>query len=267
MQPPGQRMEVELTPMDDVERLFKKLVDVLATTYPDRLHAPLEASEIYQRMIPYRRFRSVLKFDTNEDYEMAILRFLAGEHGYASVQPSQAQEELAAEASAINPNPSSIRDYAAVKVYLNAGEIRRLLDERDSYAPPEEPIDEQVEDEADEQFEQQTYEAFAAQATTVREEEPEDPVADEPEAAETESHEEPESIQSDLVFQLTSQTAAGTEEIEMTSCLHCGAELPPARKVLFCPFCGHDQRMIECRSCGAELENDWKFCISCGSTR
>jgi len=260
-------MEVELTPMDDVERLFKKLVDVLATTYPDRLHAPLEASEIYQQIIPYRRFRSVLKFDTNQDYEMAILRLLAGEHGYASVQPPQAQEELAAEASAINPDPSSIRDYAAVKVYLNAGKIRRLLDERDSYAPPEERIDKQVADEADEQFEQQTDEVFAAQATIASEEEPEDPVADEPEAAEPESHEEPESIQSDLVVQLPSQTAAGTEEIEMTSCLHCGEELPPARKVLFCPFCGHDQRTIECRSCGAELENDWKFCPSCGSTR
>ncbi|MEE8251865.1 MAG: zinc ribbon domain-containing protein [Gemmatimonadales bacterium] len=253
--------------MDDVERLFKKLVEVLATTYPDRLHAPLEASEIYQRMIPYRRFRSILKFDTNQDYEMAILRFLAGEHGYASVQPPQAQEELAAEASAINPDPSSIRDYAAVKVYLNTREIRRLLDERSSYAPPEERIDEQVEHEADEQFEQQTDEPFAAPATIASEEEPEDPVADEPEAAETESHEESESTQSDPIFQLTSETAAGTEEIETISCLHCGEELPPARKVLFCPFCGHDQRTIECRSCGAELVSDWKFCLSCGSRR
>ncbi len=92
--------------MDDVERLFKKLVEVLATTYPDRLHAPLEASEIYQRMIPYRRFRSILKFETNQDYEMAILRFLAGEHGYASVQPPQAQEELAGRQAQSIPTPA-----------------------------------------------------------------------------------------------------------------------------------------------------------------
>ena len=133
--------------MDDVERLFHKLVDVLANYHPDRLSQPLEASEIYRRFIPYRRFRSVLKFDTNQDYEMAVLSFLAGKHGFASVEPPEARDELVAEAESINPNPSFIREHAAVRVYLNSNEVAKYLDRREPYAPPDEEEPEERDDE------------------------------------------------------------------------------------------------------------------------
>ena len=139
--------------MDEVERLFHKLVDVLADHYPDRLSEPLEASEIYRRFIPYRRFRSVLKFDTNQDYEMALLSFLAGKHGFASVEPPEARDELAAEAESINPNPSLIREYAAVRVYLNSNEVTKCLDRREPYAQPddEEPEESEKADDHDDE--------------------------------------------------------------------------------------------------------------------
>ena len=67
--------------MDDVQRVFAKLVDILGAQDPSRLKRPIEVAEIYQSVLPYRQFKSDLEFDTNQDYEMAILRLLAGQHG------------------------------------------------------------------------------------------------------------------------------------------------------------------------------------------
>ena len=96
--------------MDDVERLFRHLVHLLATDDAERLRTPIEVSELYQSIVPYRSHKRELRFDAIEDYDMAILRLLAGEHGYASVEPIEAREALALEAEAVNPNPGAFRD-------------------------------------------------------------------------------------------------------------------------------------------------------------
>ena len=89
--------------IDEVERFFRHLVDVLCESDPDRLKRPIQISEIYQSVLPYRHHRSALGFDTNEDYEMVVLRFLAGHGGFASLDPPEVQDALSAEARAINP--------------------------------------------------------------------------------------------------------------------------------------------------------------------
>ncbi|MBI4408424.1 MAG: zinc ribbon domain-containing protein [Gemmatimonadetes bacterium] len=48
-------------------------------------------------------------------------------------------------------------------------------------------------------------------------------------------------------------------------CRSCGAALPGALDVQYCPFCGADQRRRPCPNCGELLERSWKFCISCGT--
>ena len=48
------------------------------------------------------------------------------------------------------------------------------------------------------------------------------------------------------------------------ACVYCGEQLPSGRVVKFCPFCGRDLRMIECPSCGSELEAGWRYCVTCG---
>ena len=77
--------------IDEVERLFRHLVDILSQSDPDRLKSPIQISEIYQSVVPYRHHRSALGFDTNEDYEMAVLRFLAGDSGFATIDPGIVQ--------------------------------------------------------------------------------------------------------------------------------------------------------------------------------
>lgn len=124
--------------MDDVERLFRGLVEALSENDAERLRAPFQISEVYQTILPYRRFRAVLGFDTNQDYEMTLLRLLAGAGGFASIDPPEAQQAMSAEANAVNPNPGAFRDFAAAKVFLNAKAVASLHadDEHHAYAPP-----------------------------------------------------------------------------------------------------------------------------------
>src|SRR3989442_14355463 len=74
---------------DDLDRLFERLVTVLADDAPGRLAVPFPAAEVYERLVPYRSNRSILKGATHQDYEMAVLRLLAGGGGYASVAPAR----------------------------------------------------------------------------------------------------------------------------------------------------------------------------------
>src|SRR5256885_9261256 len=59
---------------DDLDRLFERLVSVLADDAPGRLAVPFPAAEVYERLVPYRSNRSILKVATHQDYEMAVVR-------------------------------------------------------------------------------------------------------------------------------------------------------------------------------------------------
>ena len=118
--------------IDDVERIFRHLVDILSESDPDRLKRPIQVSEIYQSILPYRHHRSALGFDTNEDYEMAVLRFLSGDGGFASLDPPEVQDALAEESRSVNPNPSAFRVYAGGRIYLNAGAVRTVTRHHDA---------------------------------------------------------------------------------------------------------------------------------------
>ncbi|HSJ25099.1 MAG TPA: hypothetical protein VK929_10545 [Longimicrobiales bacterium] len=53
--------------------------------------------------------------------------------------------------------------------------------------------------------------------------------------------------------------------VQVASCVFCDSSLPTGRKVRFCPFCGGDQQMRPCGSCGEVLEGGWSFCVACGA--
>jgi hypothetical protein len=211
---------------DDVRRLFRQLVYTLADTRPDYLHRPFQVSELYQDILPYRLFRSRLQFDTNEDYEMAVLRLLAGQGDLVALEPSEAGAVLAQEAEAINPLPGAFRDFAAARVTLNPVAVRELLDARDAYAPI---------------------------PTTPRQPplaQPVQPAAREPEPPDR----QPRAAPLPYAF----------EAAEGTRCPNCQRPLPRHRAVIYCPFCGEQVAPARCSVCGTELEAGWTFCITCG---
>jgi hypothetical protein len=123
--------------VNDVERLFRRLVEVLAARGEGRLLEPIDVADLYHKIIPYRQHRASLQFDTNQDYEMALLRLLAGEQGLVGVEPTDVAEALAQEVRSVNPDPGAFRAFANAKARLSYHAVKALLDGRAPYAPPE----------------------------------------------------------------------------------------------------------------------------------
>src|SRR5256885_8978300 len=121
---------------DDLDRLFERLVRVLADEAPGRLAVPFPAAEVYERLVPYRSNRSALKVATHQDYEMAVLRLLSGERGYVSLDPAEVQEALRREAAEVNPDPGLFRQFPEAVLSLNRLAAERFLRGDRVYAPP-----------------------------------------------------------------------------------------------------------------------------------
>jgi hypothetical protein len=239
-----------VTPIDEVERLFRQLVDVLNTSDPDRLRSPIQISEIYQTIIPYRHYRAALGFDTNEDYEVALMRMLTGEGGFATLDPPEVQDALAEEARAVNPNGAAVREYAAARVYLNSGAVRTVTEAHEAYAPPRDP-DVEIYSYGDE------GDRFKRASDVVEHREPPPPRFD----LVGEDTPPEDTPPEDTVAPLP-HAAPTTGE---SACGACGETLPSTRSANYCPFCGRDLQALACTSCGSELESRWRFCLSCGT--
>ena len=124
---------------DDLDRLFERLVSVLADDAPGRLAVPFPAAEVYERLVPYRSNRSILKVATHQDYEMAVLRLLAGERGYASLEPAEVRDALRRETGESNPDTGLFRQFPDAVLSLNRLAAERFLRGDRAYAPPPPP--------------------------------------------------------------------------------------------------------------------------------
>ena len=212
---------------DDLDRLFERLVSVLAEDAPGRLAVPFPAAEVYERLVPYRSNRSILKVATHQDYEMAVLRLLAGERGYASLEPVEVQDALRREVGESNPDTALFRQFPDAILSLNRLAAERSLRGDRVYAPP-----------------------------------PPSPLAPPPESAEAADREEDQDEKPPLAgaaFELAEQSETPRQ------CPYCGETLPGSRKVNFCPQCGQPPSgELRCPACGVEMDVGWRYCVSCG---
>src|SRR2546428_3776389 len=122
--------------VDDLGRLFERLVSVLPSEARGRLAVRFPAAEVYERLVPYRSNRSILKVATHQDYEMAVLRLLAGERGYTSLEPAEVQDALRREAGEANPDTAVFRQFPDAILSLNRLAAERSLRGDRAYAPP-----------------------------------------------------------------------------------------------------------------------------------
>lgn len=218
---------------DDLDRLFERLVRVLADDTPGRLAVPFPAAEVYERLVPYRSNRSVLKVATHQDYEMAVLRLLAGERGYASLEPAEVQEALRREAGEPNPDPGLFRQFPDAMLNLNRIAAERFLRGDRAYAPPPPP-------------------PLSPAAPTAPLDIGERGETSEPAEDGTLAMAAPEST-----FELAEETTR--------QCPYCGETLPGGRKVNFCPQCGQPPSgELRCPACGSEVDVGWRYCVGCG---
>ncbi len=219
-------MEVIARVVDDLDRLFRHLVLTLAQESPEHLGRPFQVAELYQSLVPYRQHRSALGLHSHQDYEMAILRLLAGEKGYATVEPPEVQQALAQEAQAIDPDTGAFREYAAARVRLNRSPVETILNASAAYFPAGRAT-------------APSYLSSPDSPTEARA--PEAPPA---------------------VPQRTDRTSGS---LDRAACGFCATPLPADRNAVYCPFCGVNLGSRQCRRCGAELEPGWRYCIDCGS--
>jgi hypothetical protein len=216
--------------MDELDRLFGLLVAALARE--TRVAIPFPAAEVYERLVPYRSNRARLNVATHQDYEMAVLRLLAGERGYVQLEPETVRDAMQREIATINPDPAYFRSFPEARVMVNGRAAERVLMAERAYAPPRDEDEDDLRD------------------TTG--ENPIPPHAS-PAAAPPSAHAE------------RFRVARPPQGISENQCEYCGGVLPSSRDVRFCPHCGQPQEGdLKCPACGSAVDVGWAYCMSCG---
>jgi hypothetical protein len=210
--------------VDELDRLFGLLVAALARE--TRVAVPFSASEVYERLVPYRSNRSHLNVATHQDYEMAVLRLLAGERNYVQLEPENVREAMQREIATINPDPAYFRSFRDAQVMVNGRAAQRVLLADRAYAPK-------------------------------------NPEADEDDALGDATGENPVPIVPPAAFAEPVRPEPGPSS--GPQCEYCGGVLPGNREARFCPHCGQPREgELKCQGCGSDLDVGWAYCLTCG---
>lgn len=219
--------------MDPLDRLFHRLVNNIRNRNPAHLTLPFTVAELYEQIVPYRHNRRELGIETNQEYEITVMRLLSGERGYLLGDESM-QESLRRELEAHDPDVSAFREFATAEVSISPNSVQGVAGTPSDAA------------------------ASAQQSSGTRESH-----------AET-GHTRPAAAVSEEATAAPTAARARTSRIPVTGvspdagCRFCGATLPEGKQVKFCPNCGQNLSINRCPACGSEIESGWKFCITCG---
>lgn len=228
---------------DELDRLFELLVEALARDA--RLAVPFPAGELHERLVPYRSNRSRLNVATHQDYEMTVMRLLAGERDYLRLEPAEAREQLRAETAAVNPDTGFYRNFGDAQVLVNRIAAERYLRRHEGLAPPEAAPAQEPATAPPPAVTAPADAAPAAVAGPGRA--PRRPGSPPPPA-------EP-------VFELVEPR----DQLEADHCVYCGGPLPTNREVNFCPHCGQPASgEPKCPACGSQVDVGWSYCVGCG---
>ena len=233
--------------MDELDRMYRRLVQNIRAGFPELLARPFEASQIYQHIIPYRLNRRELELDSNEAYELALMQLLSGVRGLLTGDPEM-QRALRAELESPNPDLTAFRAYATSTVALDR-EALRALDGQPivrSPSPASAPA-------APTRSASETKAEVAARAT---EEVAVPPRAGSGRIDAAGPRPAPEGV--------PVPTPATAQPQVHSACRYCGGELPEDREVTYCPHCGQNLTIKHCPACSTELEAEWQYCIACG---
>ncbi|HVF41338.1 MAG TPA: zinc ribbon domain-containing protein [Gemmatimonadaceae bacterium] len=270
--------------MDDLDRVFHRLVSNIRHRFPEYLTLPFTVQELYESLIPYRHHRRELGIETNQDYEIAMTRLLSGERDYLQADQSM-REKLKSELEAAHGDPGAFREFANAKVSLAPEALRRIRaltaspPQSDTPAAPRTatvPAMSESEREIARQQEAELRASIETPTSTPR-------VGDGPNGSSkmpaSTAGTPPAGTASpsggfSATFPVTAPQGAGRQSTSgMPSaaghsvpegCRFCGGSLPEGRTVIYCPHCGNNLSVSRCPACGSELEKGWKFCATCG---
>jgi hypothetical protein len=210
----------------DLERFFVQLVRNVAAGDRARLEKPMFLVDIRSSILPYRANRRALQLESSEDYELVLMRFCAGEGGFARTGPDEVRDEFVKELASPNPDLTLVQRHENAVIHLDPKAVAKALnpEPEPAYAPRE----------------------HRYQPKDVR------PTSD-------------STPKAGLRERRPAVSEQGKAGDKATSCTHCGGELPAGRVVKFCPQCGQDLTRTRCSECNTELEPAWRHCVNCGA--
>lgn len=103
--------------MDDLDRLFRRLVQNIRNGHAEYLSVPFTVAELHDTLVPYRHYRRDLGIETNQDYEAAVTRLISGERGYVRADEAM-QQRLKKELASAHAEPGLFREYASARISL-----------------------------------------------------------------------------------------------------------------------------------------------------
>jgi hypothetical protein len=230
--------------MDDLDRVFHRLVSNIRHRHSEYLTLPFTVQELYETLIPYRQHRRELGIETNQDYEIAVSRLLSGERDNLLADQAM-RDKLKSELQAGHGDPGAFREFAAAKVSLAPEALRRIRALTASGA--------EADDAPAPAPSQAAPPAAISKTFPVSSPAPAAPPPPPPPAPAAEA---------------TKSAPAAISSLMNTAvpegCRFCGGTLPEGRSVVYCPHCGNNLSVSRCPACGSELEKGWKFCVTCG---
>jgi Double zinc ribbon len=249
--------------MDNLDRMYRHLVRVVRSRFPQHLAQPFSVSDLNQTILPYRLHRRELGLDTNDDYELTLTELVSGARDYLIVDDKM-RDTLGAALGEVNPDPSAFKKFASSMVALSPSALRSLdvgLDEGagSSILPGRTAPSAGM---------PATAAAAAPARGAVRPapSAPAPPPAPKPPTTPA----GPAATSASPAMSTpttTTKTSGGVRVVVPQAgdrCRSCSEPLPAGRPITFCPHCGSNVTTLNCPACGSELELGWKFCPSCG---
>lgn len=216
--------------MDDLDRLFQRLVHNIRNGHAEYLSVPFTVAELHDTLVPYRHYRRDLGIETNQDYEAALTRLISGERGYIRADETM-QQRLKKEIASEHADPGLFREYASARISLAPEAVKKM-----GVAIPARNAG--------------GYAVGSRAAAT----------APATKSAGNGGGGDGASTESATTF-----TMPALSSVELPDgCRYCGGTLPEGRAITYCPHCGQNLAAKHCAGCGAELDPAWKFCVSCG---
>lgn len=224
--------------MDDLDRVFQRLVQNIKSRSPDQLTLPFTVAELYEQLIPYRHNRRELGIETNQDYEVAIMRLLSGERDYI-VGDDAMQDTLKQEISSQNPDTGAFREFATTQISISPAALEKHPDRGRTPAA--------------------SRPAMVAPATGGS------PTSGTADTATLDQRVGDGDSPPAAARPARPPSAGETPQPGVPQgCRYCGGTLPEGRAATFCPHCGQNLAISQCPACGTEMEQGWKFCVGCG---
>lgn len=250
--------------MDELDRLYRRMVDNVRAGFPELLARAFEVSQVYQQIVPYRTNRRELGFDSNDEYDLALMQLLAGLRGYLTGD-AELQQAMRHELASSNPDLAAFRVYATSAISLSPDALRAMEQQ-----PPTRSVSREGSGGAPTpHVSPGELAVMAARATEAVDVTVGGPLVAPPASAvinhpaanpAPQTHRSLFAPDQSMTAPRSSPSRANAGE----SCRYCSGSLPEGRRVTFCPGCGHNLTVQHCPACATELEVGWKFCITCG---